>query len=198
METKNEYKKRIEDGQDIFDLCIQEYGGLNALFLLLADNPQLDLIRKLIPGEVVKFRVEVPEEVPLNKNQMDAYRTEQTRVNMKEKELLLDDVLITTTTGVTLQASPTGHTMAGSNTTNSNPPDPVILTGVLTSSGAVLVASNGGIIRPQTPPTIGTSTGFSLVTASGDLIGMNLPEKTFLTTASGDTIKTAQGDLLII
>lgn len=204
MKTKNEYNKRVVSGQDIYDLCIQEYGDLNALWLLLADNPQLDLKRKLTPGEEVKFRVEVPKDVSLNNNQMDDYRTKDIRVNMKEKELLKDSddsnsngVAIIADTGYTIATSPSGLPLGASNV-DPPPPVPAILTGILTSQGAVLVASQGGIIRPETAPTLGTSAGFSLITSQGDLIGLTLPEKTFLTTASGVSIETAQGDLLIL
>ncbi|WP_052594164.1 hypothetical protein [Aureispira sp. CCB-QB1] len=198
METKNEYKKRIEAGQDIFDLCIQEYGGLNALFLLLADNPQLDLVRKLVPGEEIKLRVETPKEVPLNKNQMDYFRKEDIKVNMQENELLQDDVVLVITTGDSIQAAPTGFTIAGSNTTSNPPPNPVTLDGVLTSSGKTLLSSTGAIIRPQTAPTIGTSNGFTLLTDQRMPIKINLPILTYLITASGNYISTAQGDLLIL
>lgn len=197
METKNEYKKRIEDGQDIFDLCIQEYGGLNALFLLLADNPHIDLIQKLTPGVQVNLRVEVPANVPLNKNQMDHFRTKEIRVNMQEKELLLDDVVILTSTGDSIQAAPTGLTIAASNS-NTPAPAPVSLNGILTSQGKTLMSSQGAIIRPQTPPTIAISTGFSLLTNEGNTIEIKQPKLTYLTTASGNYIKTAQGDLIII
>lgn len=197
METKNEYKKKVEIGQDIFDLCIQEYGGLNALFLLLADNPQLDLVRKLIPGEEVKLRVEVPQDIPLNKNQMDYFREKDIKVNMQEKELLLDDVNITTAIGDTIITTPTGLTLSGSNT-SSNTTSSTTLSSFLTNKGDAIVSSDGSILRPITIPTIGTSNGFALLTASGNPIRINTAILTYLTTASGDNIQTAQGDLLTL
>lgn len=197
METKNEYKKKVEIGQDIFDLCIQEYGGLNALFLLLADNPHLDLVRKLIPGEEVKLRVEIPQDILLNKNQMDYFREKDIKVNMQEKELLLDDVNITTAIGDTIITTPTGLTLSGSNT-SSNTPSSTTLSSFLTNKGDAIVSSNGSILRPNTIPTIGTSNGFALLTALGNPIRINTAILTYLTTASGDNIQTAQGDLLIL
>lgn len=197
METKNEYKKRVETRQDIFDICIQEYGGLNALFLLLADNPELDLVRQLIPGEQLNLRVEVPANVPINKNQMDYFRTNNIRVNMQEKELLKDAVDIVTATGNTISTAPTGLTIAVSNTVSTTPV-PVTLTGVLTSSGQTLVTSTGAIILPQTSPSIGTQSGFSILTAGGNEIKINPPVLTYFITASGNYIETAQGDLLTL
>lgn len=196
METKNQYKKRVEDGQDIFDLCLQEYGGLNALFLLLADNPQLNLVRQLTPGEQINLRVEVPANVPLNKNQMDYFRANNIRVNMQEKELLEDDVVLVTATGSPISTT-TGLTILSVGSVLVNP-DPTILVGVLTSSGQVLTTSNGAIISHQTTPSIGNQDGFSILTAGGNEIKTNPPVLTYFITALGDYIETAQGDLLIL
>lgn len=192
---KNEYKKLVEEGQDIFDLCLQEYGGLNALFLLLADNPALDLIQKLTPGEQINLRVEVPANVPINKGIMDYFRKNDIRVNMQEKELLADDVLLVTAAGNSLSTA-SGVMIATSNTSAATS-QPVMLTGLLTSSGHALVASNGAIITAQTAPTIAGSNGFSILTAQGSEIQINPPQSTYITTASGSYIKTAQGNLLI-
>lgn len=195
METKNEYKKRVEEGQDIFDLCLQEYGGLNALFLLLADNPNLDLKKKLVAGNQINLRIEVPTNVPINKNQMDYFRRGGVRVNMQEKELLQDDVVIVTAIGNAISTA-SGSTIAVSNPTSSSP-NPISLVGILTSSGKTILASNGNIIAAQTRPTIANSNGFNILTANGNAIKINPPIVNYIITSSGNYIKTAQGNLII-
>lgn len=46
----------VERGQDIFDLAIQEYGSVEALFVLLGDNPSIDLTTELAAGATLQIQ----------------------------------------------------------------------------------------------------------------------------------------------
>lgn len=194
MEAKNEYKKPVEVGQDIYDLCTQEYGSLNALFLLLADNPSLDLKRKLIPGELVKFRIEVPSEIKLNKNLADYYRTNTIRVNNKEVELLEDDCPLISSTGSTIVTANDKDVVVSS--CNKQPIQEIPLSGIL-ANGSVLVTQSSQLIIPKEIPSIGNNLGFSILTALGQEIQTEPPVLIYIFTSDEQFIETAQGDLLI-
>jgi len=145
--ARDTYIKTVEEGQDIYDLCIQEYGSINAVFLLLRDNPQVDFIRKLIAGEKLVFRLNVPDEVPLDKNVLAYFRTQQIRVNSNEQELLQEDDTLVTTTGNTITTAQ-GNSIGISNY-QVYLPAPITLSGITTSQGNVLVTSSNQLILPQ-------------------------------------------------
>lgn len=198
MESKNEYKKAVEYGQDIYDLCIQEYGSLNTLFLLLNDNPQLDLKRNLVAGELVKFRVILPADVPVNKNLMDDYRNNQTRVNNHDEvETLEDGCPILTSDGFyILTANNVVLLLVGCDIEAVDEPE--ILSGILTSDGEVMVISTGDILLPEREPVLASATGFSLLTALGEEIQIEPEDLVYITTADEFYIQASNNDFIIL
>jgi hypothetical protein len=72
------YQKRVEDGQTIFDLALQEYGSTLSVFMLLEDN-DLDIEIDLEDSAMLSFQI-LPIVVP-NSKIMQQFRREQTRIN---------------------------------------------------------------------------------------------------------------------
>ncbi len=197
MEAKNEYKKKVEFGQDVYDLCIQEYGSLNALFLLLADNPSVDLKRNLVAGEELKFRIVLPADVPVNKNLMDDYRNNQTRVNNHDEvETLEDGCPILTAAGeIILTANSVQILLANCEAVAV---EPEIMSGILTADGSVMVSSVGEIILPVSEANLlGSASGFAILTAAGEPIEIIPEVLEYILTAAGDFMQTAAGDFII-
>lgn len=197
MEAKNEYKKKVEFGQDVYDMCIQEYGSLNALFLFLADNPSVDLKRNLVAGEELKFRIVLPADVPVNKNLMDEYRANQTRVNNHDEvETLEDGCPILTAAGeILLTANSIQILLANCEV---EPVQPEIMSGFTTSDGNVIVTAVGEIILPEHEPiSLGASTGFAILTSIGEEIEIHPPVLTYIFTAQSEYLQTAIGDFII-
>jgi hypothetical protein len=191
MDAKNEYYKSVEEGQDVYDLCLQEYGDINTIFLLLEDNPALDLTRALIAGEQMKFRVELPDEVKVDKKSMDDFRTKTIRVNGDEQELLVDGVYNTTVGGAidsTLpDLTPVG---AGGQTPNT-------LTGVQTANGNTIRTRLGALLLLRQAPVLLTRTQHTLLNSTGTTISVRQPVFTYLTTNSGAYIQSANNRYLL-
>lgn len=189
--ASNYYIKRVEQGQDIYDLCIQEYGGIRAIYLLLADNPSLDLIRALEAGEYIRFRVEPPDTVPIDRNTMDFFRVQEIRVNMQEKELLVDGAYNTPTGGPADGALP-DLTPIGAGGVSST-----TITGIQTASGAAIRTSNGQLITLRRPPVLIAATGQTLLTASGAGLQIHRPHLNYIQAAAGEYLITANGQYLL-
>lgn len=74
------YSKKTESGQDIFDMTIQEYGGINSLFLMLDDNG-LEPTSELGVGQALSFREQLPQDIELDAERLDYFRRNEIRVN---------------------------------------------------------------------------------------------------------------------
>lgn len=59
------YKRGIEAGQDIFDLCIQEYGTIEEMFRFLGDNTGLSLTSNLQAGSTAIIQSEADDALEL-------------------------------------------------------------------------------------------------------------------------------------
>lgn len=46
---------KVKDGQSIYDIAVQEYGELDAVWFLIDDN-RLDMEKDLVPGRVLNIR----------------------------------------------------------------------------------------------------------------------------------------------
>jgi hypothetical protein len=75
----NDYSKLVESGQDIFDMTLQEYGNIQAVFLLLNRN-DLDIETTLSMGQSLVFE-KIPSIKIQDANVMDYYRRYTLRVN---------------------------------------------------------------------------------------------------------------------
>ena len=80
------YIKTVEYGQDIFDLSIQEYGTVEAVFMVLFDNSNINLSAFLLPGTQVSFR-EDPPEVAIDAEVMAYMRKNEIRINNNDEPL---------------------------------------------------------------------------------------------------------------
>jgi hypothetical protein len=78
------YSKYTELGQGVIDLAIQEYGTAEAVFLVLEDNPILNLLDNVAAGTVVKFRNNPPVEIVPEQEVMEFMRRNEIRVNNLE------------------------------------------------------------------------------------------------------------------
>lgn len=142
--AKQTYTKAVELGQDIFDLLLQEYGDIKAVFLMLADNPSLDLERRLTPGELVTIRTTVPQYIRIDQQSLQAYRTRELRVNCQEATILEDDCPLLTASGNSTVIAQ-GGILALTNCQVATQ-DPSILAGILTPQSTVLIANNNLLI----------------------------------------------------
>lgn len=195
MTSKNTYKKRVESGQDIYDLSLQEYGAVKAVFLVLEDNPSLDLEQPLIAGQELVFRVEPPEEVKVYDALMYHYRNKKLRVRTSdEEEPLIDDEfhqgilsndgqVITTSKGEAILVSQT----------------PAILTGVLSSTGDAITTSTGDLIIPSnnSEQLLTSSMGFAILDDKGESLIINFSQ-TILLTNDLAKLSTSNGDSIAI
>lgn len=71
-------------GQGVYDLAIQEYGSIEAVFMVLEDNPTLDLTENVEPGTEVRFRLVPPSDVVTDAETMNFMRRNEIRVNNME------------------------------------------------------------------------------------------------------------------
>lgn len=78
--VEKRYGKRIEDGQDIFDMTIQEYGDLRFLPAMLFDNG-LEASANLLTGQALSFRDVPPESLVVDAEILDYFRRNEIRVN---------------------------------------------------------------------------------------------------------------------
>ncbi len=53
--------------QTLTDIALQEYGCVEGIFILMEDNPMLNMDGKLITGQAVQIREAVPELTTNNK-----------------------------------------------------------------------------------------------------------------------------------
>ena len=74
------YKKTIEQGQDVFDLALQEYGSVEAAVMFLFDNG-LELATPLVVGTQYRFRQVPPDGTMPDGQVMDFFRRNIIRVN---------------------------------------------------------------------------------------------------------------------
>jgi hypothetical protein len=198
MEAKNQYKKKVEFGQDIYDLCLQEYGSLNSLFLLLADNPTLDLKRQLVAGEELKFRIVLPVDVSVNKNLMDDYRNNQTRVNNHDEVQTLED-------GCPILAEDGSPILAENlvqiliDNCSITEPTPEIISGITDSEGNVIIAENGVMILPDLEPFLvgNEQNGFSILAENGNAIEFDKYPIFYVTAENEVFIQSEEGIFII-
>lgn len=192
MQSKNQYQKRVEFGQDIYDLCLQEYGSVEAIFLVLEDNPDVDLQTVLQAGQVLNFRVDMPVEVPRNE-QMQHFRNEQTRVNCGDGESLDDNDNVAngimTNQGNVLLSSPDSQPLILADQIVPILPDNAITNGngnpILQAGAQLLVAMFGTQLLAANG--VGIKGG-----SSGSLLAAIIPEKV-LVAANGNTIFNSFG-----
>lgn len=189
----NFYTKKVEYGQDIYDLCIQEYGSIETVFLLLGDNPSIDLETQLASGQELVFRIEMPVAVPRNEN-IDYFRTSKTRVNNKDLEILFDNDNI-----------PFSILTTGGNTITTNSNQAILYTEPQTAvvGNSTIVASDGSPILQNNASPIATVFDTSLIASNGGAITdstgnnllavVNIP---LLKTATGNTIYNSFGNYI--
>lgn len=74
------YSKKTENGQDIYDMAIQEYGYIDLVFLMLSDN-DLEPNDDLETGQSLSFRQVVPADINFDYERLDYFRRNEIRVN---------------------------------------------------------------------------------------------------------------------
>jgi hypothetical protein len=79
--TQPFYYKQAEQGQNIYDLAIQEYGDIAAVFMLLEDQADLDFVNTISTTVKLKLRKQCPNEFNFNNQNQDAFRLSRWRVN---------------------------------------------------------------------------------------------------------------------
>lgn len=59
-------KVKVQDRQTVFDIAIQEYGSVEACFVLMADNPDkiTSLTMDLVPGTILNI-ISPPVDIPI-------------------------------------------------------------------------------------------------------------------------------------
>jgi hypothetical protein len=85
--TQPFYIKKVEQGQDVIDLTLQEYGDIVALFLLLEDNPSFDVERELSSADEAKFRNSPDNFANINKRNLDFMRQNNILINTQNTTL---------------------------------------------------------------------------------------------------------------
>jgi hypothetical protein len=78
------YYKVVELGQGAYDLAIQEYGSIEAVFMVLEDNPGIDMTENIELGTEVRFRYNPPVDVVTDGETMNFLRRNEIRVNNME------------------------------------------------------------------------------------------------------------------
>lgn len=146
-----EYSKSVENGQDIFDIALQEYGDVNAVFLLFEDNQSLDLVRLLGVGEKLKFRINIPEVVIANRKKMAFYRNNKLRVNNGEYSLLKTGCSLKLSLGGSIKLS-SGQYLFISCHKVAQVLEPVV--GLLLGKNSLLYLSNGQLLIPTPEPVL--------------------------------------------
>lgn len=190
MTSRNQYTKRVEQGQDLFDLCLQEYGSVLAIWVMLQDNPDLDLIRPLVAGTSLVFRVELPAEFGIDPTLTDRFRNRKTRVNFQEQELLSDVNYNTTIGGTTTSTQLPDLTPAGAGGGTN------IVSGLFTGQGTQLRTSWDTVILPNGPDLLTTSNGQPLGTAQGSPFAVNPPAVIYAHTSDNRYLLTSDGAYL--
>lgn len=79
----------ISDGQNLYDVSIQRYGSVAALFTLMEDNPELipNINAKFKPGDVLKIRTEFTELDDVDQENQRLFRTKDIKVNTGQVDL---------------------------------------------------------------------------------------------------------------
>jgi hypothetical protein len=198
LEAKNLYQKRVELGQDIYDLCLQEYGNLEAVFLLLEDNPDIDLQIELQAGQTLNFRVVLPVEIPRKNAEMQFYRDNKVRVNCTDGEAMDDNDAVDG--GILISSGNYILADNGAVILESVPADiPEIPTGILaTADGLAILQSNGNLIIVNTPPEITTNAGLSILSSAGLSIWQAIRPDHFVLAANGAMMLNSKGNYLKI
>ena len=77
------YNIIVADGQSIWAIAVQEYGGLDGVYLLQADNPDIvrDLNETLEAGAVLKIRKSIAKSDVENYDIAQHFRENGVRVN---------------------------------------------------------------------------------------------------------------------
>jgi hypothetical protein len=83
MAKLNEYRKLIESGQDVFDLALQEYGNIEAIFIFLIQN-DLDVEATLTQGQSLLFE-KTPSVKVKDAQVMDYFRRNALRINCDDQ-----------------------------------------------------------------------------------------------------------------
>lgn len=200
METKNTYQKPVEIGQDIYDLCIQEYGSIEAVFLLLEDNPEIDLQTPLLAGQVLNFRVELPIELPRKTTEIQYFRNTKTRVRCGDSESLDDNDniqggILTTTNNVLLTAPDAQPIIL-----SAEQPEPALPEDTLVDSNGsqFLQAGTAQLMLASVEAQLLTATNTPIKTNSGLSIFANIKPDKILTASSGLPIILSNGNYLKI
>lgn len=200
METKNTYQKPVEIGQDIYDLCIQEYGSIEAVFLLLEDNPEIDLQTTLQSGQVLNFRVELPIELPRKTTEIQYFRNTKTRVRCGGGESLDDNDnvqggILTTTNNVLLTA-PDAQPIVVS----AEQPEPALPEDTLVDSNGnhFLQAGTAQLMLASVEAQLLTASNTPIKTGNGLSVFATIKPDKILTAASGLPIILSNGNYLKI
>jgi hypothetical protein len=69
----------VTEGQNIYDLAVQCYGGLEGVFMLMEDNP--DLLRGLNDSIPVGSQIKIDQEKAVNKDVLKYFKKSGIRVN---------------------------------------------------------------------------------------------------------------------
>lgn len=57
------FNRHTEQGQNLYDLAIQEYGSVAEIFLLLSENPNLDINEKITPNTSFQVAKKLPNNI---------------------------------------------------------------------------------------------------------------------------------------
>lgn len=85
IRTDQSYQFAAEEGQDVFDLALQEYGSIEHIFDLLRDNADTlgSPTEAIAPGTVLEFRRDRPS---LRPEVQRWFREQQKRINTHNLE----------------------------------------------------------------------------------------------------------------
>lgn len=77
------YTERAEEGQSMVDFCIQEYGDVRALAMLLFDNPALNFATAIQTGQALVFRRQIPIGIETDTEVRDLFQNRRIQVNTR-------------------------------------------------------------------------------------------------------------------
>ncbi len=86
------------EGQTLTDIALQEYGCVEGIFILMEDNPMLNMDGKLITGQAVQIREAIPELTINNKAIATELKASSRKINTgtgatQESITLEDDIV---------------------------------------------------------------------------------------------------------
>lgn len=199
MEAKNIYEKPVEQGQDIYDLCLQEYGDIETIFVLLEDNPEIDLEGQLEVGQKLIFRVELPLEVPRHNAELQFFRNSNIRVNSGDIDSASFDDNDNIEGGIQTDKGDIIVTNLSIAILTSSSTVPVAPSAALvTASGSPITDNNGAVFLVASDTQIFTASGSGINTSQGLPLQASIVPDKVLVTASGDIIILSNGTPLKI